>query len=233
MHTDNEKKKIKRVRVVTIPHPQEPTAPPKKKRSLKRIAFFNFLLLCIALFTLRTVSIAYVSMEKFIVHNTIAWYNYQFETLATEQGYTKEKPLPPPPKNFTIKRSLIKAMKKYNVHSGLYPMLRGLIRRESQDNPFAESTAGAKGLMQLMEATTRRCGMKNSNEAFIADSSIDCGVWWFNEILKESATLTIALKSYNAGASNIDKTKENQTYVDDVYDSMLSLPPSELIYEEN
>jgi soluble lytic murein transglycosylase-like protein len=233
MHTDNDKKKIKRVRVVTIPHPQEPTAPPKKKRSLKRIAFFNFLLLCIALFTLRTVSIAYVSMEKFIVHNTVAWYNYQFETLALEQGYTKDTPLPVTPKGFTIKRATIKAIKKYNVHPALYPILRGVIKRESNDNPYAESVAGAKGYMGLMPATTRKCGMINPKQAFIGEDNIDCGVFWFNEIFKESATLTIALKSYNAGASNIDKTKENQTYVDDVYASMLSLPPSELIYEEN
>jgi soluble lytic murein transglycosylase-like protein len=230
MHTDNEKKrKVKRV--VFIPQEESPT-PQKKKRSLKRIALFNFLLLCIALFTLRTVSVAYVSMEKFIVNNTLAWYHYQIETLAVEHGYMKDTPPPPPPKGFTIKRSLISAMRKYNVHPALYPILRGIIRRESLDNPFAESVAGAKGYGGLMPATTRKCGMVNPKQAFIGDDNIDCMVFWFNEIHKESSTLTIALKSYNAGASNIDKTKENQTYVDDVYNSMLSLPPSELIYEE-
>lgn len=232
MHTDNEKKKIKRVRVVTIPHPQEPTAPPKKKRSLKRIAFFNFLLLCIALFTLRTVSIAYVSMEKFIVHNTLAWYHYQFETLATEHGYTKEKPLPPPPKGFTIKSEIIALMKELNMSAGLYPFVRAMVYHESRDDIYAKSPAGCVGLGQIHPDTAKKFGYR-IEQMYNPKLNLKVMVTWVNLMLmSQKEDLLLAMMEYNSGKSRMWKSEENRNYVQNVLRDMLKLPPSELIWED-
>lgn len=230
MHTDNEKKrKVKRV--VFIPQEESPT-PQKKKRSLKRIALFNFLLLCIALFTLRTVSVAYVSMEKFIVNNTLAWYHYQIESIATEQGYTKEKPLPPPPKNFTIKSEIIALMKELNMSAGLYPFIRAMVYHESRDDIYAKSPAGCVGLGQIHPDTAKKFGYR-IEQMYNPKINLKIMVTWVNLMLmSQKDDLLLAMMEYNSGKIRMWKSEENRNYVQNVLKDMLKLPPSELIWED-
>ena len=87
--------------------------------------------------------------------------------------------------------------------------------------------------MQLMPATTVKCGMKDPKEAYDVNKNIECGVWWNKEMLKsQNYDIILALKEFNSGKRRIDKTEENRNYPKDVFDAMLSLPASELIWED-
>lgn len=106
---------------------------------------------------------------------------------------------------------------KYGVDPFL---IASIIKQESNFNSRAVSHAGARGLMQLMPATARGLGVKNS---FNAAQNIDGGTKYIAQQLKAfGGDLNKALAAYNAGAGNVRKYggippfKETQNYIKQV-----------------
>lgn len=92
------------------------------------------------------------------------------------------------------------ASRKHNVPVEL---ICGVILQESGGNPRAVSSAGAKGLMQLMPATARRFGVTNS---FDAAQNIDGGTKYLRFLLDRfKGDYKLALAGYNAGEGNVEK----------------------------
>jgi soluble lytic murein transglycosylase len=97
-------------------------------------------------------------------------------------------------------------------------LILGLTRQESEFDAGAVSTAGARGLMQLMPATARRTANQYGigyRQASLNDPSynMQLGMAHLNDLLRQwngSYILTIA--SYNAGAGNVENWIE--TYGD-------------------
>lgn len=107
------------------------------------------------------------------------------------------------------------AAKKHNVPVEL---ICGVILQESGANPRARSHCGARGLMQLMPATARRFGVRNSYDPA---QNIDGGVKYLRWLLDRfDGDIELALAGYNAGEGNVEKYgnkippfRETQAYV--------------------
>jgi len=92
-----------------------------------------------------------------------------------------------------------------------------LIEQESKFNPTAGSSAGAKGLMQLMPGTAAELGVKDSTNP---EQNIKGGMKYIGDQLKNrKGDVRLALASYNAGPGAVNKHggvppfKETQNYV--------------------
>jgi len=90
------------------------------------------------------------------------------------------------------------ASNRYQVDPDL---IRAIIMAESSYNPRAVSRKGARGLMQLMPATAKALGVKDS---FNPEHNIHGGVKYFKQLLDRfGGDVKIALAAYNAGSRKV------------------------------
>ncbi|NIA29234.1 MAG: transglycosylase SLT domain-containing protein [Actinobacteria bacterium] len=142
------------------------------------------------------------------------------------QPVSLKKLVMPPAKSFSGKpieqtkgyHEIIKqAAKKYRLPVHL---LYGVIAQESNWDPRAVSQVGAKGLMQLMDATAADMGVRNP---FDPAQNIHGGAKYLRQQLDQfQGNVELALAAYNAGPGNVEKYggmppfKETQDYVEKV-----------------
>ena len=99
-----------------------------------------------------------------------------------------------------IAQNVQKAAAKYNLPPEL---INGVIRAESNFMVRAVSSAGAQGLMQLMPATAKELGVKNS---FDIEQNIDGGTKYLRQMLDRfGGNVRKALAAYNAGPGTVIK----------------------------
>ncbi|OPA78432.1 lytic transglycosylase [Paenibacillus selenitireducens] len=92
------------------------------------------------------------------------------------------------------------ASQKYGISEAL---IKAVIKVESSFNPETVSSAGAKGLMQLMDATARGLGVTNS---FDPAQNIDGGTKYLSYQLKRfDGQEKLALAAYNGGPNRLAK----------------------------
>jgi len=124
-----------------------------------------------------------------------------------------QAPSLPLAKDAKINEIVEKASKQFDVD----PLLvHAVISVESAYNPNAISHAGAQGLMQLMPATARSLGVRNS---FDVEENIRAGVRHLRDLQDTYKDDRLALAAYNAGAGAVNKYRwippyqETQEYV--------------------
>lgn len=89
-------------------------------------------------------------------------------------------------------------------------LLRSLATVESGGNPWALSSAGAMGVLQVMPFNAKRCGLKNPGELFDVEKNIRCGAQILSEELKTHGDDPVrALQSYNGGPKCIGRCPES------------------------
>lgn len=92
------------------------------------------------------------------------------------------------------------AAAKYGVDPSL---IEAVIQTESGFQADAVSSAGAKGLMQLMDGTARGLGVSDS---FNPEQNIDGGTKYLSLLLRKyNGNEQVALAAYNAGPGRIDR----------------------------
>lgn len=95
---------------------------------------------------------------------------------------------------------IYEAAKKHDVDAAL---VSAVIKAESDYQPTIVSHKGARGLMQLMPATARRFGVRNS---FDPAQNIDGGTRYLAWLLKKfENNADLAVAAYNAGEGNVWK----------------------------
>ncbi len=102
---------------------------------------------------------------------------------------------------------------RYSEEYGFdWRLITALMFQESQFNPYANSSAGAEGLMQLIPATAEFMGVSDAHNP---ESSIDGGIRYLNYLrtkfeesvpLEDRVWFTIA--SYNAGYGRVKHARE-------------------------
>jgi hypothetical protein len=106
------------------------------------------------------------------------------------------------------------AAKRYGLDPAL---LKGVIKQESGFDPSAQSSAGARGLMQLMPSTAKGLGVSDpTNPA----QSINGGARYLSQMIRLfGGDVQKGLAAYNAGPGNVKKYggvppfEETQNYV--------------------
>ncbi|OXM15634.1 lytic transglycosylase domain-containing protein [Paenibacillus herberti] len=108
------------------------------------------------------------------------------------------------------------AAAKYDISPSL---IRSVIDAESSFNPQAVSSAGAKGLMQLMDGTASGLGVTNS---FDPAQNIDGGTKYLSYLLgKFENSVPAALAAYNAGPGRLDRLGiKDEASLNEKYDSL-------------
>lgn len=111
---------------------------------------------------------------------------------------------------------------KFSYKYNLDPFLvLAVIKTESNFNEEAESTKGAKGLMQIMDSTgewiASKVGVNNfsPNMLYEPEVNIEFGCWYLNNLLNEFEDLSLALAAYNGGSGNVTKWLNDPEYSSD------------------
>jgi soluble lytic murein transglycosylase-like protein len=105
------------------------------------------------------------------------------------------------------------AAQRWNVSGEL---LAAQLYAESNFNPFAESGAGAQGIAQFMPGTAQAYGLSNP---FDSATSIEAQAHLMRDLLRQFASVPLALAAYNAGAGRVSACgcippiPETQAYV--------------------
>ncbi|HEY1407246.1 MAG TPA: lytic transglycosylase domain-containing protein [Spirochaetota bacterium] len=95
-------------------------------------------------------------------------------------------------------------IEKYSSEQKIDPfIIKCLIKVESDFNPNAVSSAGAVGLMQLMQETARDYGVFDRTNP---ENNIRAGVLHFSYLLKEcKGEIPLALAAYHAGLGRVKR----------------------------
>ncbi|MBU1078164.1 MAG: lytic transglycosylase domain-containing protein [Spirochaetes bacterium] len=116
---------------------------------------------------------------------------------------------------------IIKNAKRYTIPERL---IKSVIKQESNYNPKAVSSKGAKGLMQLMPQTAKLLGVTN---VFDPEENISGGVKYLKQMLDRfDGDVVKALAAYNAGPKAVEDNNgvpnysETKNYVSRILDNM-------------
>jgi len=108
-----------------------------------------------------------------------------------------------------------------DLYSISYPLLKAIIKAESDFNPRAVSKKGALGLMQLMPENIKAM---NISDPFDPWENIMGGARYFRKMLDRfEGKLSLSLAAYNAGPTTVERYnhrippyKETENYVEKV-----------------
>ncbi len=102
------------------------------------------------------------------------------------------------PASSNLDRMIQRSARRHQVDPDL---VRAIVRVESNYNPYAVSSRGAQGLMQLIPATARRFGVR---DAFDPSANLEGGIRYLKHLMElYDGDLELVLAAYNAGENAV------------------------------
>lgn len=134
--------------------------------------------------------------------------NVKYDVYIKESDSRHTSPSAPVRYDHSVYDDLIaEASKRFGVTE---PLLKAIIKAESNFNPRAVSKKGAKGLMQLMPENIRAFRMK---DPFDPRENIMGGTRYFSRMIdRYGGELSLALAAYNAGPEKVDQYRRVPPY---------------------
>lgn len=115
-------------------------------------------------------------------------------------------------------------IQRYSMEYNLQPaFVASIILNESSYNTHAESSVGARGLMQLMPDTAQWIAHKlgldssyNAEQLWTAETNIRFGCWYLNYLSKQfSGDAVTVASAYHTGQGEVSGWLNNRTYAPD------------------
>lgn len=101
-----------------------------------------------------------------------------------------------------------------------------LIRQESAFNSRARSTAGARGLMQIMPGTAKTIKpIKEANDLYDPELNLDIGTDYFKKLYSQyQGNLVYTLAAYNAGPLRVDEWRQTSFHREEMIFNIENIP---------
>jgi len=160
-----------------------------------------FIAACVAVLASASVSRAdfYSYTDKAgVIHFTNVPVSKDYRWLMREKGTVTH------PNTFYVRGNYDEIISRSAARHGVDPMLaKAIVKAESDFDANAVSTAGAKGLMQLMPDTAKFLHVR---DVFDPEQNIDGGIRYLKYLLKLfSYDVKLAVAAYNAGENAVLK----------------------------
>jgi len=181
--------------------------------------FFRITIFCTLIILFSAVIAVHADIYRYIDENGVMHFT-NTPTTSTHQYklFLKEKP------KITYRYSskkyddlITRASQQYGIS---FPLLKAIIKAESDFDPQAVSKKGAKGLMQIMPENFKPLGIK---DPFNPSENINAGARYFKQMYDRfKGKLALSLAAYNAGPTVVDRYKtippyeETEEYVERV-----------------
>ncbi|MCD6486073.1 MAG: lytic transglycosylase domain-containing protein [Syntrophobacterales bacterium] len=160
----------------------------------------------------------YADIYMYVDEDGITCFTNLVPTTPKYQVIIKER------KRFTKSRSTNRYDKHIKeasrMHGVSFPLLKAIMKVESDFNPKAISKRGAKGLMQIMPSNFKTLGI---SDPFNPRENIMGGALYFRQMLNRfNGKVHLALAAYNAGPDSVDRSggippiRETENYVNKV-----------------
>lgn len=182
---------------------------------IKRILIASAIIPSALTGSLHLVSHGFIAAENYAINKATTFYESQIEKVATDYGFKKVVPLKKLTRDEIIEREA-------KINKVPVSLAKAVMAQESRGYQYAESKAGAKGLMQIMPEHVKYCSLSHESQLYQEEENIICGLRLLGEAIKsQHGDIIMGLKEYNAGANRIDKTLENRKYP---YEVLARLP---------
>jgi len=171
-----------------------------KGRCKKNLGIIFILFLIIAVFAATT---AFADIYRYIDENGVMHFtNAPTSSAGDYKLFLRERKHPAPPWYDAEKYDdlISEASKRHGVS---FPLLKAIIKAESDFDPKAVSKKGAMGLMQIMPQNFKLLGL---DDPFDPTQNINAGARYFKQLYERfGGKLALSLAAYNAGPSVVDR----------------------------